>query len=415
MGLNSNLCYLNKTMKKKVLIVGQVPKEYGGSYTTGVANVIVNLLKSASSNDSISYILWASNLSMQRGSNLNNYEVYGISKKHLLIQFLNYLIKFPFKVLNFKKYHKYGMPHFRSLLYEISIYHLMNKIHPDIIHVHNIAFLPSTYFANVDRAKIILTFHGIFHNDAYSIEQGVKKGIDIRKLFINSCKLASSYSVLTKSMMDYAVSTLGLDYHKIKIIPNGVSNNFHFDYSSRVLKRNEMGIRDNEILFISVGALTKRKNHIRAIKFLQNNIFDFKFIIVGREGDFKAQLIDEVERDDRISLIEYISNNELYKYYSAADYFLMPSTQEGQALVCLEALASGLNVLINEEISETLGYNDEFKGFYYSVCLNDENYTFSKVLNTKERLQLSKRSKHIISWEKVSEKYLEFYKKYIKN
>lgn len=398
---------------KKILIIGQLPKEYGGTYTTGVANVIISVLPFIPS-DKYEKHLWASNIPKNKNRDIHNTKVYGIQKFRLLFSFINYFIKYPQRILSYKKYLKYGIKPLRNLVYEICVNKLINKIKPDIIHVHNIGFLPSVFYANNKNNKnILLTYHGIFYNDVHSIDQSFKNGIDLKKLFYNASHLVNNFTVLTEQMKNDAVQQLDVLYTNISLVANGVGRGFFYDEAERIKLRNKLEIKDFDNVFISVGALTKRKNHIKAIKFLQNNFKEFQYLIIGREGDYRDEILNEIKKDKRISIISYVNNSELFKYYSAADFFIMPSTQEGQSLVCLEAFSSGLPVLINEDIISTLGVPNCFKNYYKGIDLEVNEFDSLEKLNVKEKENLVFLSKENLSWNKVALKYVLIYEKSI--
>ena len=395
---------------KKILIVGQLPKEYGGTYTTGVANVILNLLPFISK-DKFDIHLWASNILTFNCNDIHQAKVYGIRKERLLFLILKYTIQYPKRVLSFMKYKEFGIKPIRNLIYEICINELICKIQPDIIHVHNIGFLPSVFFANnKENDNILLTYHGIFYNDKSSMEQNLRKGVEINKLFYNASRLTNNFTALTESMKKEAYDLLSIKPKKFNIVSNGVGTQFYFDEFERKLLRKELNFKEHDNVFISVGALTKRKNHIGAIRFLKNNVKHFNYIIVGKDGDFKDKLKNEIKNDSRVSLIPYIKNNELYKYYSAVDYFILPSTQEGQSLVCLEAFSCGLPVLINNKISGTLGVDKCFDKYSCTINLNStNNFKILDKLNLNERENLSLLSKNKLNWKSVSNKYSMLY------
>jgi glycosyltransferase involved in cell wall biosynthesis len=395
---------------KKILIIGQLPKEYGGTYSTGVANVIVNLLPFIPK-DKFDKHLWASNILTFKSKDIHQAKVYGIGKERLVFLILKYIIRYPKRVLSFKKYEEFGIKPIRNLIYEICINELIGKIQPDIIHVHNIGFLPSVFFANnKENDNILLTYHGIFYNDKNSIEQSFKNGVDLKKLFYNASKLVHNFTTLTESMKKEANDLLHIKSKKFNIISNGVGAQFYFDELERKLLRKELNFTEKDNVFISVGALTKRKNHIGAIKFLQNNVKHFKYIIVGKDGDFKDEVKNEIKNDSRVSLIPYLQNKELYKYYSTSDYFILPSTQEGQSLVCLEAFSCGLPILINNEIIGTLGVSNCFDNYRCTINFNStNNFKVMDKLNLQDRENLALLSKNKLGWKSVSKKYTTLY------
>jgi glycosyltransferase involved in cell wall biosynthesis len=402
--------------KKKVLLIGQIPKEYGGSYTTGVANVIVNLLPYFS-NDEYEIILWASNYKHAKNVKIHNVNIYGYSYQKILSSLFKYLLNKPHRLFGILKYRKYGISPLKNLLYESNLSRLLEEFQPDLFHVHNIKFFPATYYANnKNNNNIVLTFHGIQNNDRYSIEQNRKLGIDLPKLFkLVSAKLKWC-SVLTDSMLNEAHNSLNIPKEYIYKISNGVSNIFNFNNKERFHLRNEFGLTNDDILFLSVGAHTKRKNYIEAINYLRLKYDNFKYIIIGRTGDYEREIREITENDERIMIVPYVDNKELYKYYSAADFLMLPSTNEGQALVGLEALSCGLPLLVNLKIIGTLGINEKyFKHYYQTIDFEQSSNIKLDTIKKEERTELAQLAQTYLNWKSSARKYLNLYEEIIKN
>ena len=402
--------------KKKILLIGQIPKEYGGSYTTGVANVIMNLLPYFS-NDIYDISLWASNYKNKINTKFYNTNIYGYSCRKILFSLIRYILKKPHRIFGILTYRKYGIRPLKNLLYESNLSRLIERIRPDIIHVHNIKFYPATYYANnKNRNNIILTFHGIQNNDRYSIEQNRKLGIDLPKLFKLVSEKLQWCSVLTDSMLSEAQNSLSIPKELIYKISNGVSDIFNFYNGERNQVRYELGLSGDDVLFLSVGAHTKRKNYIEAINYLKLKNKKFKYIIIGKTGDYESEIREITEHDERIIIVPYVDNKELYKYYSAADFLMLPSTNEGQALVGLEALSCGLQLLVNLKIVGTLGIDKKyFKRYYQSVDFSEMSEVNLDILNDSERTELAKLAQFYLNWENSAKKYANLYEEIIKN
>ncbi len=72
-----------------------------------------------------------------------------------------------------------------------------------------------------------------------------------------------------------------------------------------------------------------------------------KFLIVG-DGPLKNQLTASLEKANLLGNFLFMGNledNRLSAVYSCADVFVLPSIQEGQGIVLLEAQASGIPVV----------------------------------------------------------------------
>lgn len=112
--------------------------------------------------------------------------------------------------------------------------------------------------------------------------------------------------------------------------------------------------RDQPYTFLIAGGLTYRKNPIGAVQafraaFPENN--DVRLLIKTRAGRIAGGFrnwINTVPRDDRIEIIAEDSTPEAMAMFMAtADCFLWPSRGEGFGLPPLQAMATGLPVIVS--------------------------------------------------------------------
>lgn len=150
-----------------------------------------------------------------------------------------------------------------------------------------------------------------------------------------------------------------LSKKKIKI--DGVGINYELIRSNlkdRDSLRDFYNIKNNNIVILSIGELSKRKNHIVIIKAIQElNNKQIRYYIVGKgkeESKIKAY-IKENDLESQIFLEGYKKN--ISDYLSIADIFAFPSKREGLGLAAIEAMASGLPILT----SNINGINDYSK------------------------------------------------------
>jgi glycosyltransferase involved in cell wall biosynthesis len=115
-------------------------------------------------------------------------------------------------------------------------------------------------------------------------------------------------------------------------------------------------------------------------------------------------------------IVPYVDNKELYKYYSAADFLMLPSTNEGQALVGLEALSCGLPLLVNLKIIGTLGINEKyFKHYYQTIDFEQSSNIKLDTIKKEERTELAQLAQTYLNWKSSARKYLNLYEEIIKN
>jgi len=110
-------------------------------------------------------------------------------------------------------------------------------------------------------------------------------------------------------------------------------------------------------VLVSVGALVERKGFHRVIKVMPELIAtnpNLQYLIVGgatAEGDIQAELEQQVREmglDGRVHFLGMMPPAELKLPLSAADLFVLATSNEGWANVFLEAMACGLPVIATD-------------------------------------------------------------------
>ncbi len=128
----------------------------------------------------------------------------------------------------------------------------------------------------------------------------------------------------------------------------------------REKKRKELGISKEACVFISVGELTKRKNHqviVKAFALLSKKMDSVFYLICGegREERRLRKLVRRYHLKDRIRFLGY--RKDIKELLAASDCFLFPSKQEGLPVALMEAKATGLfcicsDIRGNRELAE---------------------------------------------------------------
>ncbi len=89
--------------------------------------------------------------------------------------------------------------------------------------------------------------------------------------------------------------------------------------------------------------------------------YNFRLVVAGSRGceaDF-APFRDMASRHDNITILGYLTEDELQSYYSRAKVFALPSTCEGVGLVALEAAMHHCDIVLTN-----LGAPKEYYGGY---------------------------------------------------
>lgn len=195
--------------------------------------------------------------------------------------------------------------------------------------------------ARKTRTKVIYTAHG-FH---------FFKGAPIKNwlIFYPVEKICSLFTdvLITINQEDYSrakkfwakeveyVPGIGVDVEKIRSTT-----------VNRSSMRKEFGLNDDDYVILSVGQLSKRKNHeviIKALSKIEDNNVKYLLCGFGELEDYLKQLAKNLGVEDRIIFAGYRKN--VYEILQIVDCFAFPSLQEGLPVSLMEAMAAGVPVV----------------------------------------------------------------------
>lgn len=142
---------------------------------------------------------------------------------------------------------------------------------------------------------------------------------------------------------------------KYRNFPNAIDlHRFEFDEIIRQQKRKELGIRENQIVIISVGRIAHQKNPallFNIFKEIVTNNSDAYCVWVGTgklEDEYRTMIKSE-RLENRINMTGV--RPDIPDLLMAADVFLFPSFWEGLPVSVIEAQATGLPCILSDTIS----------------------------------------------------------------
>lgn len=394
--------------KIRVLSIGQLPKEVRGHYTTGVARVVYELSKQKW--DKVSTFLYATNIDNDNAQKLSNYQYQYMGYKIAPFGLLLDWVKHPIKTIKRFKHYK-NKSHNNPIRFDFMRYNMakaIRSVQPDLIHMHGDG-LDSLYFANEELGvPIILTLHGVFWD-------GDEADIVTKDRYFNNVPFANYFTGLNQECKRRMLQ-LGIPEDKLTLIPNGVdTEKFYFSEDARIALRSEYQVPDNRLVFITVGSVIERKGQLPSIKILESLGIDFEYWIIGSGNEVEKikSYVDLHNLREKVKLIGYVNDVDLYKYLSAADIYVHGSDMEGQALSETEAYATGLRVIVNNKISKTVvGDAQNDKQTYYVL-----DYANPDMKELKKWIfsHYDRKSKSKYSWSNIAEQYAEVYSSMMAN
>jgi glycosyltransferase involved in cell wall biosynthesis len=142
---------------------------------------------------------------------------------------------------------------------------------------------------------------------------------------------------------------LGVPSDRIAVIPNGVDLK-SFYRIDRTEARLTLGISPDAKMILSVAQLIPRKGHVLLIQAVSRLCAKFpklQLFIVGA-GNLDEPLqrqITALGLERHVFLQGTVKNEELFRWYSAADATCLPSSREGLPCALVESLACGTPVV----------------------------------------------------------------------
>lgn len=233
-----------------------------------------------------------------------------------------------------------------------------------------------------------------------------------------SAKNAKLITTISQYSRRKIVQHYNIDAKKIRIVPNGVDVDRFTpigDYE-KIKQRIRLG---NRQMILFVGRLIPRKgvNYlIEAAKQIVKEHKDVLFVIVGN-GPLRNQLISSIiaaSLRDHFVFLGDVSEEDLPKIYRCADIFVLPSIQEGQGIVLLEAQASGKPVVAFNVSGITEAVINKETGLLVNPRSDELSTAILKLLSdTSLRRKMGQKGREFIlrelSWDICAKKMLAVY------
>ena len=229
--------------------------------------------------------------------------------------------------------------------------------HPEIKVVHgHMTSTAAMYLPIAKKAGVQVT---IAHARSAGVDPGIKGKITnfLRRNLYKKCDYRFTCSKLAGEAV---FGNQKEEKRKAKFIPNAIEvAKFAFDIETRDSVRQELGIT-NKYVIGHVGRFAPMKNHSYMLEILEQcikiekekNLSETVMMFLG-DGPLKEEIQQKAAEKGIASRILFMGNKvDVYRYYQAMDYFLLPSFYEGLPGTAIEAQASGLPGIISDAVTE---------------------------------------------------------------
>ncbi len=308
-----------------------------------------------------------------------DYSVYNVSDKllaeHKLHKHQLDIHKSPFKLIqNYRAYKE--------------LKRLIDKLDIELVHCHTpVGGLISRLAASKShkKPKVIYTAHGFhFYKGApllnwctyYLVERFLAKKTDVivtinQEDYIRACGFR-----MKKNGKVYKIPGVGINHERF---------NAKMPKQSKEIEikeiRNETSAGDKKIFrLVTVAELSKNKNHqivIRALEKLGRNDIYYDIYGGGPYENELRKLIIDLKLEKYIKLRGYAEKPE--NVLKSSDCFVFPSLREGLGMAALEAMASGVPVIANDNRGTREYMRDGYNGI---VCKNGTVEEYARAIET---------------------------------
>jgi glycosyltransferase involved in cell wall biosynthesis len=275
----------------------------------------------------------------------------------------------------------------------------------DVIHAHDwLTILAGIEAKKMSGKPLIFHVHALEEDRNWQHPNPAVQAIE--KLGLHTSDLNIAVSEYTKKRM--------MKIHQLAPEKNTVVYNGH---SGAVDKSSDVSLQKNKrFVVLFLGRITEQKGpyyFIKAAEKILSRRQDVDFIMAG-DGDQLPSIIDLCARlgiSSHVFFTGFLDRKDVDAFYQLTDVYVMPSVSEPFGLVCLEAIAFGIPVVISKQsgVSEvlthalTVDYWDIDKLSEQIIALLD--YPVLK----KEMLPHAKRELAELTWKKAAERILSLY------
>lgn len=225
----------------------------------------------------------------------------------------------------------------------------------DALHVHE----SETCYVGLMVAKKLGIPCRIAHSHTCSPWEGWKG--EVRRLsgILLNYPLATHVIGCGKQAGDRVFGKWNMRRSKALVLPNAVdTSRFAFDDLLRREVRKELGVEDKFVIGM-VGRLSEEKNNCYALDLMPlvlKQIPNAVLAVAGNGPDEEKFRTKVLEMGLQNCVLQLGRRSDVDRLYQAFDVYLLPSLTEGFPVAAVEAMSSGLPVLLSDAITDELKF-----------------------------------------------------------
>lgn len=209
------------------------------------------------------------------------------------------------------------------------------------------------------------------------------------------------------------------------VIPWGLDISEYDNVSFRNLFRERYGIVENKKIILFLSRIDPKKGLeflIPALARVFRKRDDFIFVLAGSgEKSYENKIRILLYKNgllNKTKIVGFVDGKDKISLLRDSDIFVLPSYYENFGYAVVEAMVSGLPVVVSKYIDIHPYILDYKAGIVTDMDVNRINIALEKLLDDEKlRIQMGENGKKLVkemfAWEKISPKFIELYKKCI--
>ncbi len=389
--------------KSKVLLVGPIAPELGGTAVGGIANHMQELAYVLMNNGHSVGVMY---FSQTKSYEINGINVYGCSAwkkpffsilglvlhpKILTLQHLTFLEK-----IFFSEFH-------------LALKRVLKRNSFDVIHVHSLHNVATTVYSfQTNFPPLIITDHGAWHG----VDASTNKERVILKLNRHAAHAQKVICISEHSKKKLQTFIATKNNQKLVNIPNPIDFGAVSEYSKKKGRAHfGFGVDEKLILFNGINKSVSIKGVDLLIKALEPMDLDITVIAIA---DVEGQSLIKKELKQEYKLFSRMSREELSILYRSVDLVVVPSRGESFGLIYVEALAHdtipiGFSPLM-AEFNKALGQEAGIGFDPTNDSIEDLSHAITDGLSRIESLQgIGDDVRNYYSWSLQVKSFLKVY------
>ena len=264
------------------------------------------------------------------------------------------------------------------------LYKAIEEFSPDVVFSHGLEYLSiktvTRYINRHSHVTFYADTHTAFFNSGRNwISLNILHKLIYRNAMRPAIPLLKKYFYVGPGERIFSNQVYKIPDDLMELFPLGgtvFDDATYFEKRNKV--RNELGVSENEFLFVHSGKMNKDKRVIELIKgFKERREKTGMLIIIGSvDDDIAEQFYNLIEMDSTIKYLGWKSPEELQNYLCAADLYCQPGSVSStmQTSVCCRC-----PVLVNKDAP--YHFCDEFDNLIWIDTIEDIADVFNTIIN----------------------------------